>query len=160
VGNHYKLWNRDDAIAIGTSFKRGLRDQPDQPSGDECAVSLPVGVSNAFTASGVVGFDQILDESQRGRLGRELCRTESSPDRLSNVMAIAGAYDHSLALRNNGTVAAWGDNSFGQINVPAGLTNLLAVAGGQYYSMALRNNGTVAAWGANIFPGQTNVPAD
>ena len=74
-------------------------------------------------------------------------------------VAIAGAYDHSLALRNNETAAAWGDNSFGQNNVPGGLNNVFAVAGGQYYSMAL-HNGSVTSWGADIFPGQTNCRRD
>ena len=74
------------------------------------------------------------------------------PSGLSNVVAVAGAYDHSLALKNNGMAVAWGDNTFGQTTVPAGLSNVLAVAGGEYYSLALKNNGTVAAWGANSWP--------
>jgi secreted trypsin-like serine protease len=74
-------------------------------------------------------------------------------------MAIAGGGFHSLALRANGTVVAWGDNTYGQTNVPADLTNVVAIAGGGYYSLALQANGTVVAWGDNTY-GQTNVPAD
>src|ERR1019366_8589886 len=60
------------------------------------------------------------------------------PPGLSNVVAIAGAYDHSLALKNNGTAVGWGDNTFNQTNVPAALnTNLVAVAGGESYNIAL-----------------------
>jgi alpha-tubulin suppressor-like RCC1 family protein len=55
------------------------------------------------------------------------------------------------------SVVAWGDNSYGQTNVPAGLSNVVAVAGGSTHSAALRNDGTVAAWGENS-SGQTNVP--
>lgn len=58
-----------------------------------------------------------------------------------------------------GTVLAWGDNTFGQTNVPADLTNAISIAGGQNFSMALRPDGTVVAWGDNS-SGQTNVPAD
>ena len=57
------------------------------------------------------------------------------------------------------SVVAWGDNSYGQTNVPAGLSNVVAVAGGGGHSAALRNDGTVAAWGNNS-SGQTNVPPD
>ena len=32
------------------------------------------------------------------------------PASLSNVVAVAGGLGHSLALRADGTVAAWGDN--------------------------------------------------
>jgi alpha-tubulin suppressor-like RCC1 family protein len=55
-------------------------------------------------------------------------------------------------------VVAWGDNFYGQTNVPIGLSNVMAIAGGGAHSLALRSNGTVAAWGWNE-SGQTNVPA-
>jgi len=45
-------------------------------------------------------------------------------------MAVAAGYYHNLALRSNGTVVAWGLNSDGQTNVPAGLSNVVAVAAG------------------------------
>jgi hypothetical protein len=111
--------------------------------------------SNAVSV--VYGFDQILDEANVVVWGADYLNQANVPGGLSNVVAIAGAYDHSLALKNNGTVAAWGDNTFGQASVPPGLNNVLAVAGGEYYSMALKNSGLVAAWGANILT-QTNVP--
>jgi len=63
-----------------------------------------------------------------------------------------------LALRSDGTVVAWGYNSNGQTNVPAGLSNVVALAAGLDHSLALRDDGTVAAWGGNDF-GQVSVPA-
>jgi hypothetical protein len=74
--------------------------------------------------------------------------------------AVAGGTYHSLALRSDGTVVAWGNNGNGQTNVPAlpsGVT-YTAVAGGVFHSLALRSDGTVVAWGNNG-EGQTNVPA-
>ena len=113
-------------------------------------------VSNALTM--VYGFDQILDEANVAAWGADYVGQAAVPAGLSNVVAIAGAYDHSLALKNDGTAVGWGDNTFGQASVSASLTNLLAIAGGEYYSMVLKSGGTVAAWGANIL-GQTNLPA-
>jgi hypothetical protein len=55
------------------------------------------------------------------------------------------------------TVVAWGYNSYGQTNVPAGLSNIVTVAGGLSHSLALREDGKVVAWGYNQY-GQTNVP--
>ncbi len=52
-------------------------------------------------------------------------------------------------------VFCWGDNTYGQTNVPPTLTNVMAIAGGYYHALALRSNGTVLAWGDNSF-GQTN----
>src|SRR5450756_552750 len=46
-------------------------------------------------------------------------------------------------------VVAWGDNTSGQITVPAGLSGVAAIAAGLYHSLALRSDGTVVAWGDN-----------
>ena len=81
------------------------------------------------------------------------------PSGLSNVVAIAAGDAYSLALRADGTIAAWGYNGSGQTKVPSGLSNVVAVAAGDAYSLALRADGTVAAWGDNG-AGQTNVPSD
>ena len=76
------------------------------------------------------------------------------------ISAIACGHDHSLALRHDGGVYAWGVNESGQLGdgktvslkVPTqilGLSNIIALAAGTRHSLALRNDGTVWAWGAN-----------
>ncbi|MGO8676635.1 MAG: hypothetical protein ACLQVX_12280, partial [Limisphaerales bacterium] len=73
---------------------------------------------------------------------------------LSGVVAVAGGGSHSLALRNDGTVVAWGWDNYGQADVPAGLTNAIAISAGSLQSMALRADGTVLTWGkAETLPG-------
>ena len=74
-----------------------------------------------------------------------------------DYVAISAGYNHSLALRSDGSLAAWGDDGNGQCNVPAG-NNYVAIAAGSDHSLALKSNGTLAAWGDNYF-GQCNVPA-
>lgn len=64
---------------------------------------------------------------------------------------------HSLALRSDGTVVAWGDDSESQASVPAGLTAAKQVAAGGYHSLVLLNNGTVVGFGSNA-EGQIRVP--
>jgi len=84
------------------------------------------------------------------------------------VSVAAGAY-HSLAMCSDGTVAAWGNNSYGQLgnnsttysSVPVQVYNkngVLAVktvvaisAENSYHSMALCSDGTLAAWGDNSY---------
>jgi alpha-tubulin suppressor-like RCC1 family protein len=73
------------------------------------------------------------------------------------ALAIAAGRNHNLAVLDNGTLIGWGDNSYGQINIPADLTNATAVAGGYLHSVGLRADGTVVAWGDDTY-GQTNVP--
>jgi alpha-tubulin suppressor-like RCC1 family protein len=78
------------------------------------------------------------------------------PASATNVIAVATGEYHSLALRSNGTVLAWGSGT--ATNVPAKLTNATAIASGLYHSLALRADGSVVAWGDN-YSGVTNVPA-
>ena len=54
---------------------------------------------------------------------------------------------------------AWGDNTAGQCNVPAGLSNVMAIAAGSGHSVALLNTNTLVAWGDNR-SGQANIPVD
>ena len=63
------------------------------------------------------------------------------------AQVLAGGFSHSLAVISDGTVAAWGDNTNLQRDVPVGLTNATAVSGGQYSSFALTSLGKVQAWG-------------
>jgi formylglycine-generating enzyme required for sulfatase activity/alpha-tubulin suppressor-like RCC1 family protein len=69
------------------------------------------------------------------------------PASLTNVVALAAGTFHSLALRADGTVVAWGLNDARQTNVPADLTGVIAIAAGRDYSLALKDDGTVAGWG-------------
>src|SRR2546423_1391848 len=64
------------------------------------------------------------------------------------TLIAAGAY-HSLALKSDGTVVAWGFNATGQSDVPANLRNVIQMAAGGYHSLALRSDGTAIGWGDN-----------
>jgi hypothetical protein len=79
------------------------------------------------------------------------------PFGLANVVAIGAGEYHSLAVKGDGTVVAWGDNSQDQCNVPLGLTNVVAAAGGGAHTVALGADGKVTAWGAD-WNGQCDIP--
>ena len=55
-----------------------------------------------------------------------------------------------MALKNDGTVVAWGYNANGESTVPADLTGVAAIAAGGYHSVALKSDGTVVTWGRNV----------
>ena len=83
------------------------------------------------------------------------------------VVAIAAGWSHSLALCADGTVAAWGNNNYGQVGdntktnrlAPVAVdtsTNsalygktVVAIAAGSFHNLALCSDGSLAAWGYN-----------
>lgn len=63
-------------------------------------------------------------------------------------------------LQRQTNLVAWGDNDFGQSNLPnQDLTNIVGLAAGVDHSLALRSNGTVVGWGRNLH-GQAEPPAN
>src|SRR5688572_22589864 len=79
------------------------------------------------------------------------------PPGLSNAVAIAAGGTETMAVKEDRTVVAWGDNVYGETNVPAGLGNVVAIAAGCAHAVALKQDGSVVAWGRNQF-GEINVP--
>jgi hypothetical protein len=63
---------------------------------------------------------------------------------------------HILAIKEDGSLAAWGINSCGQCEVPEG-NDFVQIAAGSNHSTALRSDGTLIAWGRNI-EGQCDTP--
>ena len=76
--------------------------------------------------------------------------------------SISAGYAHTVALKQDGTVWAWGGNDYGQLGdgtqtdslTPVqvrGLYNVTAIAAGGYHTVALKQDGTVWAWGDNTY---------
>jgi hypothetical protein len=55
---------------------------------------------------------------------------------LTNVVGLCAGSAHSVALKSDGRVVAWGNNSSGQTNVPAGATNVVAIAAALNHTLA------------------------
>lgn len=73
-------------------------------------------------------------------------------------MEIAAGKRHSLGLRADGSIAAWGRNGEGQCVLPVPNAGFVAVAVGMYHSLGLRTDGSIVAWGYNGW-GQCTLPA-
>jgi alpha-tubulin suppressor-like RCC1 family protein len=91
------------------------------------------------------------------------------------VVAVAAGEEHSLALRRDGTVVAWGAGASGATSVPRGLRDVVAVAAGggwvggddetyespelRGYSVAVTRDRRLVVWGSGAPPGlPTRVP--
>ncbi len=83
----------------------------------------------------------------------------------SNIVAIAAGDAHSLALKSDGTLLAWGNNDSGQLGngttrnstspvtvvdaTGAAIQNVTAIAAGGSHNLALLADGSVLSWGYN-----------
>jgi len=67
------------------------------------------------------------------------------------VAQVTAGYDHTLALKTDGTVVGWGNNSDSKATPPASLASVVAVAAGRDHSLALKADRTVTGWGNNTY---------
>jgi alpha-tubulin suppressor-like RCC1 family protein len=97
----------------------------------------------------------------------ESISSSADPSRVRELIrlrGIAAGLNDAYALESNGTVWAWGDNSFGQLGRPPsgsrqdplprpipGISHVIQIAAGANSAYALESNGTVWAWGDNSF---------
>ncbi|MCD6309846.1 MAG: RCC1 repeat- and reductase domain-containing protein [Candidatus Eremiobacteraeota bacterium] len=164
-----QAWGRNNTGQLGN----GANISPDNPVQvlnlrDVIAVSGGGLYSLALRGDGTVWA---WGANNTGQLGNGTHDDSNVPVRVSNlndVIAVSagGSYafateSHSLALRKDGTIWAWGWNGDGQLgdgtkisrNIPVrvlNLDNVIAISAGGSHSLALREDGTVWAWGANV----------
>ena len=76
------------------------------------------------------------------------------------LQRISAGVDHTCGIRTNGTVACWGDNSYGQATQPGDSFKQVSfkqVSANFYHTCGVRTVGTVACWGVNPW-GQASPP--
>jgi hypothetical protein len=179
-------WEHSLALkSDGTVWAWGYNGDGELGNGTTANSSTPVQVSSLSGAVAIAGgaYHSLAlksdgtawawGDASYGQLGNGASGSRSSTNSstpvqvssLSGLVAIAGGYRHSLALKSDGTVWAWGYNIEGQLGngtvtttgcacIPSAvqvsnLSGVVAIAGGLYHSMALKSDGTVWAWGHN-----------
>lgn len=133
----------------------------------------------ALAANGTV---RCAGEARTGILGPGVS-TEGRRETLAPVEGVTSAIALALgdtfacAVRDDGTVLCWGDDSVGQTGSPIpphapgstvpqptpqaveGLTDAIGIAAGQYQACALRRDGHVACWGYDWYGALGRGPA-
>jgi len=164
--------------ADGTLWSWGYSSNSVPMLGDNTIVpkSSPVSVVGGFTDWVSVSRGQFFSSALRssgqiwcwgqntnGQLGDDTTTARRSPVSLiggiSDWTKHSSGFSHSLALRSNGTLWAWGNGLSGQlgnnassnrsspVSVVGGFTDWVSVDGGNIYTLAVRANGTAWAWG-------------
>lgn len=109
--------------------------------------------------SGASSSHESNPKSEPDKVSASSARDATQAELNSKPIAISTSDYHSLVLRQDGTVVAWGNNEFDQACVPANLYDVTAIAAGAYHSLALRNDGMLVAWGSNTY-GQLSIPTN
>ena len=90
--------------------------------------------------------------------GAKLAKARLQPP-VGTVTTITTGNHHTCAVTTAGTARCWGNNNYGQTDVPADLGAVTTITAGDYHTCAVTTAGTARCWGNN-WDGQTDVPSD
>ncbi len=170
-------WQHSLAVkSNGTVWAWGLNNSGELGNGTTTNSSVPVKVTGLTGVVRVAGgrYHSLAVKSDGtvwawgsnsyGELGNGTTISSRVPVQvtgLTGVVEVGGSHlHHSLAVKSDGSVWAWGLNDSGQLgngttissSVPVHVTDIsgaVGVAGGYGHSVALKIDGTVWAWGSN-----------
>ncbi len=167
TGGAVKVWGRNDQYQLGLGFgdtadRLYPLSHPSLAGGVRAVAcggnhSLALKTNNTLWGWGLNEFGQlgVLPLPPRQYTPNQF------PNLTEGVLAAAGGLSHTLALLQNSTVKACGNNAFGQLGLGAssitnytmtlipGLSNVIQVACGNSHSVALLSDHTVQTWGLN-----------
>jgi len=123
--------------------------------------SLAVRTDGSVWTWGYNGYGELGDGTRTNRNAPvRVIRLNGSA--LANIVQVGAGANHSLALRSDGTLWAWGRNNFGQLGDGTfstrrraarvmGLSGVEQAAGGRQNSIAVTTGGEVLTWGENVY---------
>lgn len=155
-------WGNDASGQLGDGLT-ATQLNPIQITSLSGIVSITSGQVTAFAVKGndVLGT---WGDNQLGQLGNGNHTNATTPGFTSSASNgfkfVAAGDSHGLAIKADGTIWSWGDNSYGQLGngttnsstAPAqisGLTMMTAAAAGNLFSLAVKADGTAWGWGTN-----------
>ncbi|MFO0795280.1 MAG: hypothetical protein U0586_14615 [Candidatus Brocadiaceae bacterium] len=171
-GGSHSLLVKDDGIVwacgLNASGQLGIGSLTPQTSFKKISsiksiVAIAAGTAHSLALEANDSVDA-WGENANGQVGNNKTTDQKKPVKVLNLTGTVIAYDggrfHTLAVKSDGTVWAWGWNRFGQLGYSTyvdgstpvkvvGLRNAENVAGGWWFSLALTSDGKVWSWGYN-----------
>ena len=158
-------WGNGSSGQLGDGSRSAGRRTPVQVYDLDNVIAIAAGGRHTV-ALRVDGSVWTWGANEEGQLGAGIGRWDHframpvEVPELNNVTRIATGRHHTVALRNDGTVWAWGRNGSGQLgdgtrytrNTPVQvqeITSVTAIAAGGDHSLASRRDATLWTWGAN-----------
>ncbi|MCE2884826.1 MAG: hypothetical protein LW806_08010 [Planctomycetaceae bacterium] len=124
--------------------------------GSASSLAIPAGPYADFALGKELNSGRIVALRTNGTV---VSLNAAPPAGLRNVVEVAAGAAFFAARRGDGSLACWGDNTFGQCNVPAGIGPVISVDAGKNFTVAVRADGSLRAWGSNS-QGETRVPTN
>lgn len=155
-------WNGASQLGDGTDIDR-LRPVQTQGINGVTAITCGAYYSLVLKSDGTAWTWGSNYQGELG-IGSDEDRLYSYPVQIPNfsgVASVSAGVLHAMALKTDGTVWTWGENTLGQLGIGTtdyyknspvqvqGLTDVKSVAGGGLHSLALTRDGTVWSWGYN-----------
>jgi alpha-tubulin suppressor-like RCC1 family protein len=172
------VWGQNSSwqLGDGTSVNKSSPTQIVSGTSSYTQVSLGLSTSGAVDSLGRLWVWGTGTGGQLAQVSNVL--NQSYPVQVATGTSwsqISMGYSHTLAVKSDGTLWAWGKNSDGQLgiwtSVPAGVntsspvqvpapgTNWSSISAGISHSLGIQTNGTIWGWGANDVGQVGYIPA-
>lgn len=140
---------------LSYQWERGAASTPFQPIAGETAATYTI--SNVAAADDGARLRVVISNALGSVISREATLSASATAALA-LSRVQGGFAHSIGLRADARIVAWGANGQGQLGqgsfgTPAGpalvegLADAAAIASGWWHNLALGSDGSVLAWG-------------
>jgi len=128
--------------------------------------SLTLSYDGTICSWGLNSSGEIGDGTTTNRFRPVKVKSPDGTGELSGIIEISAGVSHSVAVKMDGTLWAWGDNTYGQLGINLTerktlpvqvrgvmnngfLSGVVGASAGENHTLALLNNGTVYSWGRN-----------